>query len=76
MEDNEESIYSSDTIEQNIPAKKQRPVFLSILCIIVFVYSGFFILLFISGVIYNNRIEETLNEFIPERIVEKNKILL
>ncbi|MCD4665329.1 MAG: hypothetical protein K8R68_08655 [Bacteroidales bacterium] len=76
MEDKEESIYSSDTIEQDIPAKKQRPVFLSILCIIVFVYSGFFILLFISGVIFNNRIVETSNEFIPVIIVEKNRILL
>ncbi len=42
----------------------QRPFFLSILCVIVFVYSALFILMFISVVLFHNWITTILNDFL------------
>ena len=54
----------------------QRPFFLSILCVIVFVYSTLFILLFLSGAIFNNWITSVLNDFLNDDLYEKQFILI
>lgn len=43
---------------------RQRPFFLSILCVIVFVYSALFILMFLSVVLFHNWITTILNDFL------------
>lgn len=54
----------------------QRPFFLSILCVIVFVYSTLFIFLFLSGGIFNNWITTVLNDFLNDDLYEKQFILI
>lgn len=53
----------------------QRSFFLSILCVVVFVYSTLFILLFLSGIIFNNWITSVLNDFLNDDIYKKQFIL-
>lgn len=73
---NNSATYSAlNTNQQDNLSNKQRPVFLSLLCIVVFVYSGLFTLLFISGVVFNSWIIETINDFIPEKSVERTEII-
>lgn len=64
-------------MSEDVENKKiiQRPFFLSILCVIVFVYSTLFILLFLSGGIFNNWITTVLNDFLNDDLYEKQFIL-
>jgi len=52
-----------------------RPFFLSILCTVVFVYSGFFILLFSGGIIFNAWITRVLNDYLPERNITSGSVI-
>ena len=54
----------------------KRPFFLSILCVATFVYSAFFTLLFLLGLIYNNRLTAILNDFLQEKSFSRMSILL
>jgi hypothetical protein len=66
------------TEEDNIitPVKRTRPFFFSILCVVVFVYSGFFIVFFITAMIFHNWITRVLNDYLPERDITASDILL
>jgi len=76
MQKDQLSISSSDKEEQDLLIKKQRPFFLSILCVAVFVYSGLFTLLFLTGIIFNKWFTTILNDFLPERNFKSTLILL
>ncbi len=62
--------------EQEIKSNVQRPFFLSILCVAIFSYSTLFILLFLTGILYNNWITKVLNDFLTVGEVQPNSILL
>ncbi|MBC8484539.1 MAG: hypothetical protein H8D45_00655 [Bacteroidetes bacterium] len=76
MQKDKLTISSSDKEEQDLLIKKQRPFFLSILCVAVFVYSGLFTLLFLTGIIFNKWLTTILNDFLPERNFNSTLILL
>ncbi len=61
---------------QELTLKAQRPFFLSILCVAIFSYSTLFILIFLTGVLFNSWITNVLNDFLIEGEVERNSILL
>lgn len=54
----------------------QRPFFLSILCVAIFSYSTLFILLFLTGIVFNSWITNVLNDFLPEGKVQRNSIYM
>lgn len=60
----------------NTALPSERPFFLSILCSVVFVYSGFFILLFATGILFNAWITRVLNDYLPERNITSGTVLL
>ena len=62
--------------EQEIKSNVQRPFFLSILCVAIFSYSTLFILLFLTGILYNNWITKVLNDFLTVGEVQPISILL
>jgi hypothetical protein len=53
-----------------------KPFYLSILCVVIFVYSGFFILLFLIGIIYRGWITRILHDYVPERNITPSQVLL
>jgi hypothetical protein len=55
---------------------ERRPFFLSILCMVVFVYSTFFILILSTGLIYRNWITGVLNDFAQSRQFETSSVIL
>jgi hypothetical protein len=57
------------------PANLARPFFFSILCMVVFVYSGFFIVFFITAMIFHNWITRVLNDYLPERDIKASDVL-
>ena len=62
--------------EQEIKSNVQRPFFLSILCVAIFSYSTLFILLFLTGILYNKWITKVLNDFLTVGEVHPNSILI
>lgn len=46
--------------------EKQRPLFLSLLCIAAFVYAAFFALIFLISLISNSWLTDVLNDFLIE----------
>ncbi len=62
--------------DQDINIKQKRPFFLSLLCIIVFVYSFVFSMLFIAGMVFSNWITKMLTDFIPDRQFNSSTIFL
>ena len=61
--------------EQEIKSNVHRPFFLSILCVAIYSYSTLFILLFLTGILYNKWITKVLNDFITVGEVHPNSIL-
>ncbi|MBI9037560.1 MAG: hypothetical protein JEY97_05445 [Bacteroidales bacterium] len=57
-----------DIIKQNDTSKtaKNRPIFLSVLCFIIFTYCGVLIILFLSGIFNISWITKMLNEYSQE----------
>jgi hypothetical protein len=62
--------------EQEIKSNVHRPFFLSILCIAIFSYSILFILLFLTGILYNKWITKVLNDFLTVGEVHPSSILI
>ena len=62
--------------EQEIKSNVHRPFFLSILCVAIFSYSTLFILLFLTGILYNKWITKVLNDFLTVGEVHPNSILI
>ena len=62
--------------EQEIKSNVQRPFFLSILCVAIFSYSTLFILLFLTGTLYNGWITKVLNDFLTDGEIHHNSILI
>lgn len=61
---------------QELATKKQRPFFLSVLCVTIFTYSTLFVLLFLTGIIFNGWITNVLNDFLTAGKVQPNSILM
>lgn len=57
-------------------ADQNRSFGLSLLCMIVFVYSVFFILLFIAGIIFSKWITNLLNDFAIARQYSESSVIL
>lgn len=55
--------------------KENRPFFLSILCVSLFVYTGILSLIFLLSIIFYGWISNTLADFFPEREIVKTNIL-
>ncbi len=62
--------------EQEIKSNVHRPFFLSILCVAIYSYSTLFILLFLTGILYNKWITKVLNDFLTVGEVHPNSILI
>lgn len=61
---------------QEVKSGIQRPFFLSILCVAIFSYSILFILLFLTGVLFNSWITNVLNDFLTDGGVQGSSILM
>ena len=62
--------------DQEIKSNTKRPFFLSILCIAIFSYSTLFILIFLTGILYNKWITKVLNDFLAVGEVRHSFILI
>ncbi len=62
--------------EQEIKSNVHRPFFLSILCVAIYSYSTLFMLLFLTGILYNKWITKVLNDFLTVGEVHPNSILI
>ena len=60
---------------ENLIPENKRPFFLSILCVVVFVYSVVFVLIFTALAAFNNWFRYVLTDFMPELEIEKSKII-
>ena len=61
---------------QELTSKVQRPFFLSILCMAIFAYSTLFVLLFLTGIVFNSWITNVLNDFLADGNVKHSFILI
>jgi hypothetical protein len=61
---------------ENLAPEQNRPFLLSIFCVVVFVYSVVFILLFTAGAIFHNWIFYVLNDYLTNGGVKKTDILV
>ncbi len=61
---------------QEVKSDVKRPFFLSILCVAIFSYSILFILLFLTGVLFNSWITNVLNDFLTAGEVQGSSILM
>lgn len=62
--------------DQELTTNVHRPFFLSIICIAIYSYSTLFILLFLTGILYNKWITKVLNDFLTVGEVHPNSILI
>jgi len=56
--------------------EQKRPFLLSILCTAVFVYSVFFAILFIAGLIFREWVTNLLNDYLLNRQYDTNSVIL
>ena len=61
---------------QQVKSDVNRPFFLSILCVAIFSYSILFILLFLTGVLFNSWITNVLNDFLTAGEVQGSSIFM
>lgn len=62
--------------EKKTDTSVNRPFFLSILCISLFVYTGVLSLIFLLSILFNKWISNTLSDFFPEKQIEDSNILM
>ncbi len=55
---------------------RQRPLGLSILCMIAFVYYGLLTLVFLSGLIFSTGINDIINTYIQQYELSRSRLLL
>ncbi len=67
---------AEESTDKSFKDTVNRPFFLSIICIAIFVYAGFLVTLFLFGLIFNTWVTATLDDFFPEKNLISNNVVL
>lgn len=66
---------TEESADKSLEKISRRPFFLSILCIAIFVYSGFLSIIFLFAILFKEWVTNTMLDFFPEKTFTSAYIL-